>query len=265
MKILHLVVFLAAVSLFLIINPLGISLPSDIDEAGSGLFSFIGDGFVSMNQSAIAASSYSYALRFDQNDTTIIRRQAEALYSLHEYEEAAVLYSHAASIDPTSPDYLTGLGRCYLMAGDPSAAEAAFTKALSLSPGEPAALHSRAVTLLAEGRYTEAIADLDALVAAYPESARARMYRGDAYMHITQSYETEMRDVHSAPGSGFSAGMAGRTTKLTGEASNAYMKAMEDYQKAMELDPRLTPVITMKVMAQYRSQAETYSMIIGSL
>ncbi|MCP1716285.1 hypothetical protein J2T58_002161 [Methanocalculus alkaliphilus] len=42
MKILHLVVFLAAVSLFLIINPLGISLPSDIDEAGSGLFSFIG-------------------------------------------------------------------------------------------------------------------------------------------------------------------------------------------------------------------------------
>jgi len=91
------------------------------------------------------------------------------------------------------------------------------------------------------------------------------MYRGDAYMHITQRYETEMKEAHSSPGSGFSQGKAGTTTRLTGEASNAYMKAMTDYQKAMELDPRLTPVITMKVMAQYQSQVETYSMIIGSL
>lgn len=265
MKILHLVFFCIVICLFVLFNPLGISFPSDIDGAGAGTFSLIGDGFVSMNQSGIAASSYSYALRFNQNDTALMQKQAEAFYSLHEYEEAAALYSRAASIDPSSSDYLTGLGRCYLMAGDPQAAKTAFTDALSLSPTDPAALHSRAVTLLAEGRYNEAIADLDALIAAYPDSARARMYRGDAYMHITQRHETEMQAAHSTPGSGFSQGKASTTTRLTSEASTAYMKAMEDYQKAMELDPRLTPVITLKVMAQYRSQAETYAMIIGSL
>ncbi|MBR1369124.1 hypothetical protein RJ53_06290 [Methanocalculus chunghsingensis] len=265
MKILHLIFFFIAICLFVFLNPLGISFPSDIDAAGAGTFSLIGDGFVSMNQSGIAASCYSYALHFDQNETVLMQKQAEAFYSLHEYEEAAALYSQAASIDPSSSELLTGLGRCYLMAGDPQAAENAFTEALSLSPADPAALHSRAVTLLAEGRYTEAISDLDALIATYPDSGRARMYRGDAYIHMTQRYETEMQETHSRPGSGFSEGKATATTRLTGEASNAYMKAMEDYQKAMELDPRLTPVITMKVMAQYQSQVETYAMIIGSL
>jgi len=65
MKIFHLVLLFITISLVIILNPLGISFPSSVDAAGVTTFSLIGDGFSSMNQSGIAASSYSLALRFD--------------------------------------------------------------------------------------------------------------------------------------------------------------------------------------------------------
>jgi tetratricopeptide (TPR) repeat protein len=81
------------------------------------------------------------------------------------------------------------------MAGDFDGAEECFNVALIRDPAHPDALMTRASALLSEGRYQEAIVDLDSLIAANPENAAFRMYRGDAYMFITMNHDAGMRSM----------------------------------------------------------------------
>ncbi|MDO9540606.1 MAG: tetratricopeptide repeat protein [Methanocalculus sp.] len=259
MKLYHLVLLFLIIIIVFIVQPVPLPLPTGVDSVAVGALTLFGDGFHSMNQTGIASSCYSYALSFNETDTQILHKKGDALYKMGEYDEAAEIFQSAAALDPTNPVFLVGQGRALLKAGDTAGAEASFNKALEVSPEDPAALHTRAVSLLSQGRYTEAIRDLDRLVEENPESAKARMYRGDAYLFITTKYEAEMRDMKG------SKDIMGSGTRLSSEASGAYQKASMDYMKAMELDPFLTPVITAKMMAQYQSQAETYGMILQSL
>jgi tetratricopeptide (TPR) repeat protein len=259
MKLYHLVLLFLIIVIVLIVQPVPLPLPTGIDPVAVGALTFAGDRFCSINQTEIGSSCYSYALSFNETDTLILQKKGEALYKIAEYDEAAETFQRASSLDPTNPAFLVGQGRALLKAGDTRGAEASFNKALVVSPEDPAALHTRAVSLLSQGRYTEAIRDLDHLVEENPESAKARMYRGDAYLFITTKYETEMREMKG------SKDIMSSGTRLSTEASGAYQKASQDYMKAMELDPFLTPVITAKMMAQYQSQAETFGMILQSL
>jgi len=61
------------------------------------------------------------------------------------------------------------------MAGDFDGAEECFNDAPNRDPADPDALGTRAVALLSQGQYQEAIVDLDSLVAAKPENAEFRM------------------------------------------------------------------------------------------
>lgn len=257
MKLYHLVYLclILAITIILIPSP----FQSGFETAAVSTFSLAGDSLARMNQEQMALSSYSYALGFDGNNTELIQKKGECLYRQGEYLAAAEVYSLAAELDPNNPVYPVGKGRSLLMAGDKDGAEACFTDALTGNPTDPDALRTRAITLLSQGRYTEAIADLDSLVAAYPENAEARVYRGDAYLFISMQHDADMRSMKGADQILSSGGEHARL------ASNAYQKASEDYMKAMELNPLLTPVVTAKMMAQYQSQVETFGMILGSL
>ncbi len=145
------------------------------------------------------------------------------------------------------------------MAGDFDGAEECFNVALIRNPAHPDALMTRASALLSEGRYQEAIVDLDSLIAANPENAAFRMYRGDAYMFITMNHETGMR---SMKGVDQIMRSGGEHAQL---ASDAYQKASEDYMKAMELNPLLTPAQATRMMAHAENQVETFGMILSQL
>jgi len=225
---------------------------SGFESAAVSIFCLAGDSLARMDQDTMALSSYSYALGFDENNTGLMQKKGE-------YLEAAEVYSLAANLDPANPLYLVGEGRALLQAGDQGGAEDCFNEAITRNPADPDALGTRAVALLSQGRYQEAIADLDSLVAANPENAEFRMYRGDAYMFITMNHDAEMRSMKGADQIMSSGGEHARL------ASTAYQKASEDYMKAMELNPLLTPAVATRMMAQVENQVETFGIILSSL
>ncbi|HIJ06177.1 MAG: TPR-repeat protein [Methanomicrobiales archaeon 53_19] len=257
MKLYHLLYLCLILGIILIILP----LPSQagIDSAAASTLSLIGDGLSSINQDGAAASSYSYALAFNENDTTILGKMGECLYRQGDYLEAGEVYSLAAKLDPANPLYLVGEGRALLQAGDQGGAEDCFNEALTRNPADPDALKTRAVALLSQGRYQEAIVDLDSLIAANPENAEFRMYRGDAYMFITMNHDAEMRSMKGADQIMSSGGEQARL------ASTAYQKASEDYMKAMELNPLMTSAVATRMMTHAESLVETFGTILESL
>ncbi|MCQ1537542.1 tetratricopeptide repeat protein [Methanocalculus taiwanensis] len=257
MKLYHLLYLCLIIAVTILILPS--PFQSGFESVAASTFSLAGDSLTRMNQEEMAVSSYSYALGFDENNTELIQKKGECLYRKGDFMEAAEVYSLAAELDPNNPAYPIGKGRALLMAGDQDGAEACFTDALTRNPDDPDALRTRAITLLSQGRYMEAIADLDTLVAAYPENAEARMYRGDAYLYITMQHDADMRSMKGADQILISGGEHARL------ASTAYQKASEDYMKAMELNPLLTPIITTRMMSQYQTQVETFGMILETL
>jgi len=257
MKLYHLLYIFLVLAAIIIIFPS--PFQSGFDSAAVSTFSLAGDGLAGMNQDTMAFSSYSYALAFDENNTGLLQKKAECLYRQGEYLEAAEIYSLAGTIDPDNPAYLVGRGRALLMAGDSDGAEACFNDVLIRDPADSDALRTRAVAHLSKGRYQEAILDLDSLIAANPENAEFRMFRGDAYMFITMQHDAGMRSMKGADQIISSGGEEARL------ASSAYQKASEDYMKAMELNPLLTPAVATRIMTHAESQVETFGMILSSL
>lgn len=257
MKLYHLLYLCLVLAAVIIIFPS--PFQSGFQSAAVSTFSLAGDSLAGMDQDTMAISSYSYALGFDGNNTQLLQKKGECLYKQGEYLGAADVYSLAAIIEPDNPAYPLGKGRALLMAGDSDGAEECFNDALIRDPADPDALMTRAAALLSQGRYQEAIVDLDSLVAKHPENAEFRMYRGDAYMFITMKHDADMR---SMKGADQIMSMGGEHARL---ASNAYQKASEDYMKAMELNPLLTPAVATRMMAQAENQVETFGMILSSL
>ncbi len=257
MKLYHLLYLCLILAAVIIIFPS--PFQSGFESAAVSTFSLAGDSLVRMNQDTMAISSYSYALGYDENNTKLMEKKGECLYRQGDYLEAVEVYSLASELDPDNPAYHVGKGRALLMAGDQGGAETSFNDALIRDPTDPDALRTRAVALLSQGRYQEAIVDLDVLVAADPENAEFRMYRGDAYMFITMQHDAGMRSMKGADQIMSSGGEHARL------ASTAYQKASEDYMKAMELNPLLTPAVATRMMAQAENQVETFGMILTSL
>lgn len=257
MKLYHLLYLCLVLAAVIIIFPS--PFQSGFETAAVSTFTLAGDSLARMEKDTLAVSSYSYALGFDENNTEILQKKGDCLFREGDYLAAAEVFTIASLLEPENPAYPLGRGRALLMAGDSEGAEECFNEAVSRAPADPAALRTRAASLLSQGRYAEAIADLDTLVESNPESAEFRMYRGDAYMYITMTHDAEMRSMQGADQIMRSGGEHARL------ASDAYQKASQDYMKAMELNPLLTPAVATRMMAQAQSQVETFGMILSSL
>lgn len=86
---------------------------------------------------------------------------------------ALVLWCLAGGLDAASRPPEPTLGRQEFAAGDFAAAEAAFTRALTLNRSDPALYHNRAIARFNQQKYAEARADLSAYVALRPKDAAA--------------------------------------------------------------------------------------------
>jgi len=75
-------------------------------------------------------------------------------------------------------------GMAWYEANDNARANAALTAALKRLPGDPEILIDRAMVLAAAKNYWEAIDDLNAVIAANPDRADARILRASAYRYV---------------------------------------------------------------------------------
>ena len=119
---------------------------------------------------------------------------------------------------------------------DPVTANSHLTRALELSPDDPAILHARAVALLQLDDRKRAMADLDHAVRVDPEMVAARTLRGRLNMQ-NRRYEAAAEDygavVAADPNNTSAYGERGVAEGFMGR----YKQALDDLDSALALDP----------------------------
>lgn len=122
---------------------------------------------------------------------------AVALIGLERYREAAdALRSLAEEISQTQPELaaeaLAQAGTAWLLAGDLLAADAAYGDALVLQPYDVEILIDRSLARATDGRYAEALEDLEKARALAPKRAEILTFTASAHRslgHIEQAVE----------------------------------------------------------------------------
>lgn len=108
------------------------------------------------------------------NDVEAWRMLGWSQFQVGQYNEAAIAYARASTLDPTNPDHPSARGESLVQAAGGQItpeASAAFRAALKIDPNEPRARYFLAVEKDQAGDQDGAIADWIALVNSAPEGA----------------------------------------------------------------------------------------------
>lgn len=137
---------------------------------------------------------------------------AVALIGLKKYPEAATqLETLANAMMQAAPDMradaLEQAGQAWLLANRPNEAKAAFDSALAFKPKDPELLIDRAEAFALDGKFFDAIDDLNTVLDTTPNRVDALVYRASAYRQLgsldlaLDDAERALRlDPNSAPG-----------------------------------------------------------------
>ncbi|MFC4167816.1 tetratricopeptide repeat protein [Teichococcus aestuarii] len=165
---------------------------------------------------------------------------ALALLALGEPDRAAGrlerLAAGASGSNAARASIYAQASQAWMMAGDPGHAYGAATLALTLMPDDPALLVDRALAAGAQGRYAEALEDLNRAVSLDRGRAEAWVFRAAALRHLDrtdaamQDIETALRLVPQNPEALLERGIL---RQLKGDAAGA----RGDWQRAIALAP----------------------------
>jgi hypothetical protein len=103
--------------------------------------------------------------------------QAARLLERGDAEAALELFGRVAADDPENTEALTGRGLCYLDLENFAPAEASFSAALQLDPGEADALLGLAETYRSQGKKSEAISHYERYLAQHPDGDEVEVAR----------------------------------------------------------------------------------------
>lgn len=180
------------------------STPSDT------CYEFRGAARAALCEYEAAIADFTEALRLDPNRASAHLRRALAFAELKEHERAAEdleAYLQLAESEPPDPEELllalSKLGECRLETDEGEAAVTAFNRAIETEPTSVAAWIGRARGWLLSDRRDQAISDLTQAIELWPECAEAYSERG-----------------------------------LIHKEQGDYAAALDDYSRAVELDPR---------------------------
>lgn len=190
----------------------------------------LGDTCALMNQSELALMMYDTALTANATDTVILKKKGEALIKCGRAQEAEDVYQQVLSQNGSDATALT-------RAGD---------------------------SLAQLGNLTGAIHYYDTALAITPRDSKILLRKGDAYlvmsMQETQRLQAVAKELSKQPGSGYQTSSASQI-----ETMQSYQNAMASYQKAMEIDPKLSLIVSTRVLGATQNQVSSYQEILNNL
>jgi len=115
---------------------------------------------------AAAEQTFRSAITINPSDGFVRQRFSMLLAARGRLDEAIAMAQESARLEPSIPLRHTSLGVIYYYARDHARSAAAFRHALSMSPGFPTAYFGLGLVAAAQGRYDEAIANIQRAIAA---------------------------------------------------------------------------------------------------
>ncbi|MBN2733744.1 MAG: tetratricopeptide repeat protein [Methanomicrobiaceae archaeon] len=218
-------------------------------------------------------SACDWVLEDSPYNTEILKRKAKLLAAAGEYEKALSVQESLVLYSPESmsADDWDTLGGLYVQTGDYKNAYLSYDEALagygsnsvSDSQEEYADAMEKAELLLKLQRYDEAVDVYNSVIEADPENTAAWIGIGDAYLYKSLLTEGQIEDMYASLDITRSkdSGMKESAT----DALKSHKKAIDAYNKAVEINPMLYPVVAGKILGNYEKTISSYQDILEGL
>jgi len=191
----------------------------------------IGDTMAMVNQSELAVTMYDHALSLNGSDTAILKRKGEMLLKTGKSQEATEIYNQV----------------------------------LSQNGNDTAALMRMGDSQVRAGNLNEALSYYDAGLSLDPDDTKILMKKGDTYLLMssleTQKLQAAAKALAQQPGT---AGYQPASSVGQVESMQSYQNAMTAYQKAMAIDPKLSVIVSARVLSATQNQVASYQSLLNN-
>ncbi|WOF17108.1 tetratricopeptide repeat protein [Methanoplanus sp. FWC-SCC4] len=215
-------------------------------------------------------SACDWMLEDSPYDSEILKRKVAVLTILEDYEGAlenqriiqelspldmtkedwhnlAVLNARTNNTKDSVDSYEQVLKSCELM--------------LKTSPDDSSAIMEKADVLIKLQRYDEAIEAYNVVINEEPSNAGAWIGLGDAYLFKSMYLQGQLKDMYKELGRAPS----GEKTGYDMSSFESHRKAVESYNKAVEIDPLSYPMVAAKIMGGFEKTVSGYQDILKNL
>tara|TARA_R110002049_G_scaffold23781_5_gene84575 strand:- start:24609 stop:26381 length:1773 start_codon:yes stop_codon:yes gene_type:complete len=183
-----------------------------------------------------AASYFELAMRADPGHREARHNLAQALMQLGAPDKALTVLAAACDKWPTDVGLLLLRARAMQQAGDDQSAVAAATDAIALAPGSGALFYLRALAYVALGDSRAADADFQQAVALAPQDAANRIAFADFLAHHARSDEAVAQIDAGLAAHPDHAGLLQQAARLA-QASGDITSAVAQYERLLNLIP----------------------------
>ncbi|TAJ44686.1 tetratricopeptide repeat protein [Methanofollis fontis] len=190
-------------------------------------------------------------------DTELLRQKGSALTALGNYEEASACYDLLIIENTSDATALAGKAIAAYRLGDMNTSYACALDAIAIDPSDLGALERAGAASIGLGRYEEAVEYYDQIVTISPGDTDAWIQKGDALLSISILMEQEMKTMYS------DLGKEGVTVGILD--IDPYMEAMECYNRAISLDPKVAPMLASRMLARSQMTINTCQEILENL
>jgi tetratricopeptide (TPR) repeat protein len=190
----------------------------------------------------LALADLNAADRLRPGDADTLARRAQALLALGRPDDALADVEAALERRPGHPEALALRGALRLITSEEADAWTDCEEALEADPGNYLARMARGMARLALGMTEEALEDFDAARAAHPEQPGPYLARWEAHFRADRFDEAEAacdEAMRRFPGMG----LAYLLRSLVHDARDDAVAALEDRERATELNPRLSDLV----------------------
>ncbi|KAF1078710.1 tetratricopeptide repeat protein [Methanogenium sp. MK-MG] len=253
-------------------------IPPDVYEqtdVRSGIGNGLSEILLGLEKYDLAMMTSDWVLETNTSNIEAREQQVAALTGLEEYEAAIEMQKSLVAdkgTQTTKTDW-TKLAELNAKAGNfgdsvdayemlvntydlsPTDAQSVETSDLMRSYSEKGAL------LIKLQRYDEAIACYNSAVELEPSSTAAWIGLGDAYLFKSMYDQGQLKDMYKELGKKPSE-RDSSVKKIDMSAVNSNRKAVEAYQKAVEIDPLVYPFVVTKIMGSYEKTVSSYQDIL---
>ena len=265
-------IIIAILAIAYVLIPPEIYEQSDVrSEIGNGL----SGALVGMNKYDLAIMASDWVLETNTSDIGARENKVDALTGLEQYEAAIEMQKNLVAdkgSQTTKTDW-TKLAEMNAKAGYFGESVDAYEMLVAMYDCSPKDAQSgetsdqmrsyseKGTLLIKLQRYDEAIACYNSAVELEPSSTAAWIGLGDAYLFKSMYDQGEIQDMYKELGKKPSK-RDSSVKKIDMSAVNSNRKAVEAYQKAVEIDPFVYPFVVTKIMGSYKKTVGNYQDIL---